>query len=100
MWHVLLKRIAPEVEATTGSSLTASTAAKPTPKWPTVPELRVWRKRVGMPTKQRLRIVRGAPVLDTKSSFGVSWIATLPSSSLLVAASDAFCRSSTTARSR
>ncbi len=90
------KATAPVVETTLGSSVTASTAAKPTPNWPIVPPFLVDARNDASAVTPAAS--SGTPVFAARSSPSTTDSRSVPSSS--PAASEAFCASSTSSRSR
>jgi len=93
-------RTAPPVETIEGASVTASTAAKPTPKRPTDPSSSRFADARATAIDSTPAASSGAPVLAAVSVVPARSSTTRPGTPARVAASAAFCASSTTTRSR
>ena len=93
------KRTPPVVDVSTGSSVTVSTAAKPTPKRPTVPPSRLADAR-SVASASTPAASSGAPVFAARSSPSTRDSRSSPGTPARAAASEAFWASSTSRRSR
>ena len=92
-------RTPPVVECTDGASVTVSTAANPTPNRPTLPPSRLAEAR-SVASASTPAASSGAPVFAASSCPSTSDSRSCPSTPDRVAASAAFCASSTSSRSR
>jgi hypothetical protein len=88
----------PDREITRGESVTASTAAKPTPNWPTLSPARLADARSAA-SAVTPAASSGAPVFAARNSPPLMLTRKYPGTPARWAASAAFCASSTSSRS-